>query len=102
MDICTVLFLSFPMNLQFHWKSKNIIVFCQHYNTNVINLFLEKDGDNFESFIEKELNAECHLVAAESDDKVQLFVVIDNEVVIETDCYLSGFFVSLGHSMSST
>ena len=35
-------------------------------------------------------------MATESDDKVQLFVVIDNEVVAETDSYLSGHFCFFG------
>ena len=36
------------------------------------------------------------MVAAESSDKVQLFIIIDNEVIVETDSYLNGLFCFFG------
>ncbi|KAJ7394721.1 sterile alpha motif [Desmophyllum pertusum] len=50
-----------------------------------------KDNINFEAFIKK-LNSDCHLVAANDEDFPQLFVIIDNEVVVKTDLHMDGLF----------
>ena len=42
------------------------------------------------------MNADCHLVATDKDDKEQLFVVVENEVLLETDSYMRGLFSFFG------
>ena len=44
----------------------------------------------------RRLNSEVHLVAPDTDDDPQLFVVIDKEVILETDSYQQGLFALFG------
>ena len=50
---------------------------------------------DFSSYLRK-LDSEVHLVAPDTGDHPQLFVVIDNKVVLETDSYQQGLFAQLG------
>lgn len=42
------------------------------------------------------MNADVHLVCPDSDDDTQLFIVIDKEVFLETDCYTEALFAVFG------
>ena len=54
-----------------------------------------QENVNFENFIKFKLNNNAHLLVT-NDDDLQIFIVIDNEVVIETDSYINGLFSYFG------
>ena len=56
--------------------------------------YVLQENVNFENFIKK-LNSNAHLLVT-NDDDLQVFIVIDNEVVIETDTYINGLFSYFG------
>ena len=58
-----------------------------------VPLSSQKDAD-FNGYLRK-LDSEVHLVSPDTDDP-QLFVVIDKEVLLETDSYQKGLFALFG------
>lgn len=53
--------------------------------------YVLQENVNFENFIKFKLNKNAHLLVT-NDDDLQNFIVIDNEVVIETDSCINGLF----------
>ncbi|XP_015758923.1 PREDICTED: uncharacterized protein LOC107338205 [Acropora digitifera] len=52
-------------------------------------MILLQENVNFENFIKFKLNKNAHLLVT-NDNDLRIFIVIDNEVVIETDSYING------------
>ena len=54
-------------------------------------IYVLQENVNFENFIKFKLNKNAHMLVT-NDNDLQIFIVIDNEVVIETDSYINGLF----------
>jgi len=72
---------------------KYIITSC-FINQIILMMFtvLFQDNENFDTLVKK-LSSESHLVSVDdSQDAVQVFVVVDNEVIMEIQYYIQVLF----------